>query len=286
MLDFSSLNGCRYAVIGFPVSHSLSPVMHNAAFAACGIPVKYGKIAVPPEDVEAFSEYARFHLDGFNITVPDKGAVIPFLDEITPTAEVAHSVNTVKVIEGKLFGDSTDGFGLARALWEAFQLPIQGSRFCFVGAGGAVHAAASFFAAEGAAEIVVMNRTIATAEVLVKALSAFFPSLQAQALPLSGADEEVRRVVASCDVLIQATSLGLKDEDPSPLPATIVQYARRVFDTIYRDTAFQKIAVAADIPTATGEDMLLYQGARSFEIWTGRTAPVEIMRQALAAARS
>lgn len=152
-----------YAVIGCPVSHSLSPVMHNAALKALGLDAEYIAVLVPKEELEAFTLDARKNLAGFNITVPHKNAVIPFLDEISRDAELSGSVNTVTVSDGKLSGVSTDGYGLEAALAESFRYVIRDSSVTFIGCGGVVKALTFHCPARNQKDSFV-NRTLETAE--------------------------------------------------------------------------------------------------------------------------
>ena len=148
----------QYVVIGDPIQHSRSPAMQNAAFAFCGIDAHYSARRVPRGAVESFLEEARRELDGFNLTVPHKAAVIPFLDEITPEAAAAGSVNTVTVRGGRLAGDTTDGYGLEQALREHFRLSAAGRNILLLGSGGAAHAVAFHLAGLGARTIRILNR--------------------------------------------------------------------------------------------------------------------------------
>ncbi len=270
---------CRYAVIGFPVAHSRSPQMQNAAFRYYGLGTPYERICVPPEALEAFTLLARRRLAGFNVTVPHKSAIIPFLDGISPLAEMSGSVNTVTVMDGKLFGDSTDGYGLETALREAFGRVAGHGIFAFLGTGGAARAAAFYLAREGALEFVLINRTPEKAAALRQDLLRYFPKLRTSLWEPS--DPGLGDALAACEVTIQATSLGLKPDDPLPAPEAALCRARAIFDTIYGHTPTERLALQYDIPCATGEAMLLHQGAKSFEIWTSRPAPLPFMRQAL-----
>ena len=158
----------KFAVIGDPVAHSLSPAMQNAALKKLNLDAEYFAVHVKAEGLKEFTECARRELAGFNISVPHKGAVIPFLDGISKEARVAGSVNTVTVESGRLYGDTTDGYGLEQALAEAFDFHVPNGRIAFIGCGGAAHAAAVWFASRGAAELFLLNRTLATAESLAE----------------------------------------------------------------------------------------------------------------------
>ena len=167
----------HFAVIGDPIGHSRSPLMHNAAFRALGIDADYTAIHVTREGLPEFLQKARTNLNGFNITVPHKNAVIPFLDGITPRAALAGSVNTVSVRDGKLFGDTTDGVGLERAVLEVFGLPLKGANVCILGCGGVVRALVFHLADAGCARIRILNRTAEKAALLTSEILKHAPSL-------------------------------------------------------------------------------------------------------------
>ena len=272
-------NDIKYLVIGDPVAHSLSPQMHNAAFDALGLGCPYAKLQVKTGDFPEFTQFARARLSGFNITVPHKKTIIPYLDSISSEAALAESVNTVTVKGGRLHGDSTDGFGLASALADAFQLKVKGGSFFFIGCGGAVQAVAFHFAAIGAKNLFFANRSIEKVEELVNKLSSAFPAGHYEFCGLDNV-EKIKLFIGNSEAAIQGTSLGLKPDDPMPIPPELLKNIC-VYDTIYKKTPLLQHAEAAGLKTADGRTMLLHQGAKSFEIWTGRQAPVEIMRHAL-----
>ena len=269
-----------YAVIGFPVSHSLSPVMHNAALKALGLDAEYIAVLVPKEELEAFTLDARKNLAGFNITVPHKNAVIPFLDEISRDAELSGSVNTVTVSDGKLSGVSTDGYGLEAALAESFRYVIRDSSVTFIGCGGVVKALTFHFALHGIRKIHLLNRTLETAEKLAATLKEEFPLLSVETASISD-DEKVGTFLNDSRLAVQCTSLGLKPEDPSPIRPELLPRDIFFYDTIYKRTKLYAYAEEHGIPAASGLSMLLHQGAKSLSIWTGLEAPVEVMRKAL-----
>ncbi len=269
-----------YAVIGCPVSHSLSPVMHNAALKALGLDAEYIAVLVPKEELEAFTLDARKNLAGFNITVPHKNAVIPFLDEISRDAELSGSVNTVTVSDGKLSGVSTDGYGLEAALAESFRYVIRDSSVTFIGCGGVVKALTFHFALHGIRKIHLLNRTLETAEKLAATLKEEFPLLSVETASISD-DEKVGTFLNDSRLAVQCTSLGLKPEDPSPIRPELLPRDIFFYDTIYKRTKLYAYAEEHGIPAASGLSMLLHQGTKSLSIWTGLEAPVEVMRKAL-----
>lgn len=269
-----------YAVIGHPVGHSLSPAMQNAAFEACALPGEYTAIEVAPENMEAFVKKAKTALAGFNITVPHKGAIIPFLDEIDPLAALQGSVNTVINRNGLLYGTSTDGYGLEEALRESFSWNIADNSVTFIGCGGVVKALAFHFASKGIGKIHLLNRTFRTAEALCEAVGKNFPSVECSCAPLADEDA-VTEAFKNSTLAVQCTSLGLKRDDPAPFPAHLLPPGIFFFDTIYKKTPLLQYAEEHDIKCANGLGMLLHQGARSFSLWTGKNAPAEAMRRAL-----
>lgn len=273
----------NYAVIGDPVGHSRSPGMQNAAFEFHHLGSPYLKIHVRPEELGAFVERARRELAGFNCTVPHKAAIIPYLDEVDPQALAASSVNTVTVAEdGRLSGTSTDGYGLEMALTRNFGRTLSGGTVCFIGCGGAAHATSFHLAGCGVKTIRLANRTLEKAEELAEQLRAANPALTVEtARP--GDNDTLERWFADTDFLIQATSLGLRPTDPAPFDLTLLRSGLKlaVFDTIYLDTPLLRRAREVQLPAAGGAAMLLYQGAKSFEIWTKLPAPIEEMRAGL-----
>ncbi|MBO5760488.1 MAG: shikimate dehydrogenase [Lentisphaeria bacterium] len=269
-----------YAVIGYPVGHSLSPAMQNAAFEACGIDGEYTAIEVAPENVGSFAQKAKSSLAGFNITVPHKNAIIPFLDEAEKLASLQGSINTVINRNGRLYGTSTDGYGLEAALKESFSFEIKKNSVTFIGCGGVVKALAFHFASCGVKNIFLLNRTLSTAQTLCDAVRGEFPSVECACAPLSD-EEAISEFFNESALAVQCTSLGLKSDDPSPVNPALLPKDILFFDTIYKKTPLLQYAEENHIKNANGLGMLLHQGARSFFLWTGREAPLEEMRKAL-----
>jgi len=277
----SSGSTLHFAVIGDPIGHSRSPLMHNAAFRALGINADYTAIHVTREGLPVFLESARTSLSGFNVTVPHKNAVIPFLDGVTPRAALAGSVNTVSVRDGKLFGDTTDPTGLERAVMEVFGLPLKGANVCILGCGGVVRALVFHLADAGCARIRILNRTLEKAAQLTEELRAHAPSLDCGYASIGDAPA-AKEALDGSDLVIQCTSLGLRDGDGSPVDPGLIPASACLFDTIYRETDILVRCRARGIRVSGGLPMLVHQGAESFRIWTGREAPVDVMRKAAA----
>ncbi|MBQ7393005.1 MAG: shikimate dehydrogenase [Lentisphaeria bacterium] len=282
MIDFSVLKDCRYTVIGDPIAHSRSPQMQNAGFAALGLGTPYGRLHVPVEELPLFAEYARKHLDGANLTVPHKNRILPELADMSPEARLCGSVNTLLVRDGKLYGDTTDGYGFAKAVEEAFGLVPENLRAVFFGAGGAARAVVFYLAAHGAKSITLANRTVEKAELLAQDLRSAYPETEVHCAGLQDT-HLLAEFLDGADLAVQATSMGLHKEDAPPFDLTLLERRKGLccFDMIYHSTPFLRAAESAGLPNRGGNGMLLHQGARSLELWTGKTAPVEIMREAL-----
>ncbi|MCK5845646.1 MAG: shikimate dehydrogenase [Victivallales bacterium] len=270
----------KYAVIGDPITHSLSPKMHNAAFAELRMNSEYFAVRVRKEELAQFADFARRELSGFNVTVPHKNNIIEFLDDISEECRATGSVNTVSVVGGRLVGASTDGYGLEMALKEAFGLELSGNSFLFIGCGGTVQAVAYHFLAKGAERLFIANRTLKKAEKLARH---FTSALSGSVIECAALDDTARiaKFTDAAALVIQATSIGLAPDDPSPFPVELMRSDTPMFDTIYKHTRFLAAAAAAGAPNSGGAGMLLHQGARSFEIWTGRPAPLATMKKTL-----
>ena len=268
-----------YAVIGDPIGHTLSPAMHNAAFRAVKMDAVFLAFKVGPTQVEgAMSGMRGLGIKGLNVTMPDKNAVIPHLDEIDETARLLGSVNTILNEDGRLRGFSTDGAGVHRAL-EENGVEVKGKKLVLLGAGGAARAIAFTLAVE-TKELVILNRTSEKITDLAETLNAKFHKKINTALLTSTNIEESLK---DADVLINATSVGMHPNyKHSPIKPDCLGPDLAVMDIIYNplETKLAKDAKVAGAKVVSGLDMLVYQGAASFEIWTGKAAPVEVMRQA------
>ncbi len=269
------------AVIGHPVGHSLSPAMHNRALRAGGFRERYGMADVAPEELEEWCRFAAGRLKGFNVTVPHKEAIIPFIDHIEPLAAMTGCVNTVKVNpDGTLSGDTTDGRGFLDAAGETLGFHPGGAVLAVFGAGGAARAIVFACAAAGAREIMIFNRGRERAETLASDLRRHFPALRCSVW--SNADAGQPGLLEAAELTVQATSLGLSPEDPMPIPPEAVARCRSVYDCVYGETGVLRAALDNGVPCADGASMLLHQGARAFEYWFGTPPDVGEMRSALA----
>jgi shikimate dehydrogenase len=269
------------AVMGSPIVHSASPAMHNAAFAALGLNWRYLAFEVNPKNLRAAIEGAKaMNLAGLNLTVPHKLLALEIVDALDDSAKKWGAVNTIKFEtekDGKIFarGFNTDADAITQSLREDLGLELRGAKVLLLGTGGAGRTAALKLASEKIAELFLVNRTPAKAEKIANEIKKRFPSTKVS----------VGFSKANVDLILNATSLGLKPNDKSPLDRKqfSLKQTRAVYDMIYRpaETKLLAAAKAAGCKTANGLGMLLYQGAKAFEIWTGKSAPLDVMRRAL-----
>lgn len=277
------------AVLGDPVAHSLSPRMHNAAFAAGGMNWRYVAFRVPKSALPAaLRGLAALGFAGCNITVPHKEAAASAMDELDPLAARIGAVNTVRVAGDRLQGFNTDAPGVLDALRNDGRAVLEGSTCVVAGAGGGARAAA--YALAGVARgVTVLNRTESRARGLVQGLTAAFPGGDFRTGDLSS--EGITAALDGADVLVHATSAtmsaamgggGGRAEWLEPV-ARSLRPGCVVLDMVYTPvwTDLLDAAKRAGATPVNGLAMLVYQGARSFELWTGRAAPVDVMREAV-----
>jgi shikimate dehydrogenase len=254
--------------------------MHNAAFATLGLNWRYLAFEVDSKNLRAAIEGAKaMGFAGLNLTVPHKLLAMEMLDTLDESAKTWGAVNTIKfeMSNRKIFstGFNTDADGLVNSLREDLELKLRGAKVLLLGAGGAGRTAALKLASEKVAELFLVNRSQSKAQKIAGEIKEHFPSV----LVRIGYPKE------NVDLIINATSLGLKSNDSSPLDKKqfSIKQARAVYDMIYRpaETKLLTSAKNAGCKTANGLGMLLYQGAKAFEIWTGESAPLNVMRRAL-----
>ena len=269
-----------YALIGDPIEHSLSPLMQNLAFRLLRLDCIYLAFRVKPEELGwAIKGIRALGVSGFNVTVPHKVAVIPFLDEVDHSASDVGAVNTVTNRGGRLVGHNTDGSGALAALSDE-GVDLKGKKVVILGAGGAARAIA-FATAHAAGSLVIMNRTTSKAEELSSDLKKRYRKL-IEARKLS--HETLSEELVDAEVLINATSVGMSPRtEESLVNRHMIRPKTTVFDIIYNplETKLINEAKAAGAKTIGGAKMLVYQGALSFEIWTGIKAPVDEMLKAV-----
>lgn len=260
-------------IFGHPVEHTLSPAMHNAAFEYLGLDYCYLPFLVRPDALRQAVEALRaLSLVGVNITVPHKEAVIPFLDEVSSEAAFIGAVNTLVNKDGRLTGHNTDGRGFMLSL-AARGIDVSDKSILVIGGGGAARAV-SYSLSEKAERLVIHNRSCDKLRRLVNDLSMVRENVSAM--------EELRGI-EQFDIIVNATSLGLKPDDPLPFDPAPLTGNQVVCDLIYRGTPLLATSERQGCTTVDGLGMLLYQGVLAFELWTTATAPVEVMKKALLA---
>jgi shikimate dehydrogenase len=272
--DRVDLEATRLGVVGDPVEHSLSPQMHNAALEHLRLPFRYARIHVRPDELpDAFRAMRSAEFIGWNLTIPHKIAAVSLVDEIDPMAASLGAINTVVARAERLYGFNTDGPGLVAAIRELFGSEPRDLAIAIIGAGGAGQTAARYLAATGVRRLVVANRTSARVERLIE-------TLPGQVTPVPW--NALGAALGDVDLIINATSLGLDGtlEDWNP---DWIQPRHRILDLVYRkdETPLVRAAKERGAPAADGLAMLLHQGVLAFELWFGKPAPVEQMRQAL-----
>ncbi len=268
-------------LIGWPVEHSLSPAMHNAAFANLGLDWAYVPLPVHPDDVhQAIKGMAALNLVGVNVTVPHKQAVMRYLDELSEAARATGAVNTIHIKDGKFFGYNTDAIGFFNSLIEAGCDP-KGLHIAVLGAGGAARAVVFALTRAGAASVTILNRTAERAAFLIDDLADIFPNSHLHFAPLT--NEALADLGDDIDLIVNTTSVGMSpnietcpwpDDVPMPKQATVCDLVYNPLETMLLTRAQEAGLIAID-----GIGMLVHQGAYAFETWTGQQAPTEVMRK-------
>lgn len=267
-----------FGILGYPLSHTRSPAMHQAALKATGIDGAYMKFEVREGDlVQGMQELRELGVEGFNVTLPFKEAIIPLLDGVDDTARAIGAVNTVVRVGSDYLGTNTDAVGLTMSLIEE-NVRLSGTTAIVIGAGGAARAATVGLSFGGAFEVKVAARRFAQARSLCRDTKIGLP------IDLAYIGEHFQ----DCTLLVQATSATLHGSDEAQsfadaLPLDMLPDHCAVVDLVYEPewTTVRLAAAAMGLKTVGGLGMLLHQGAAAFERWTGETAPVEAMRAAI-----
>lgn len=287
-LDAGAAKPARLAVIGQPVAHSASPVMHQAALDAAAIAARYIRLEVPPGQVGvALARMRALGFIGCNVTVPHKLEVMDHCDETDPRARVLGAVNTVRFDPDATRGWNTDGPGFAAAVKEAFALELSGLRVAILGAGGgAGRALAAQCALDGAASLALINRTVAKLANPARQLRELAPGAAIHELSLT--DPALAARCRDCDLIVNAASAGLKPGEAPLLDAQCFTAGQALYDCIYQPpvTPLMALAEGQGCRTANGRSMLLHQGALAFGLWFPGTAPFPRMAAALGGERS
>ena len=287
LLDKGHDKPALLAVIGCPVGHSASPAMHQPALDHCGIHGRYIKLEVPVGRLaEALQGLSMLGFHGANVTVPHKFAALDACHHVDEAAQRIGAVNTVRFIDGEIRGWNTDGPGFAAALDEEFQFSLVGKRVVIVGAGGgAGQALAAHCAMRGVTWLVLANRTLEKVKRMQELLTRRYEGLRCDCVTLD--DVQLPGVARQCQLIVNTSSVGLRPDDGSPVPAECFAEHHLVYDTIYKPpmTAFLRQALARKASVANGFSMLLHQGVLAFDLWFPGRAPLAVMREGLGRVR-
>jgi shikimate dehydrogenase len=263
------------ALVGQPVGHSLSPAMHNAAFAADGLDLVYVCLDVDPDELPAAVRgLEALKLRGFNVTMPHKRAMIPLVDELDEEARISGAVNTVVIEASGLRGFNTDGGGMVMACQEA-GIELSGKSVLLLGAGGTAAAIAVAFGKAGVDELHIANRSVEHAAYLRDKL---------HGTGMKGLVVHPLDTLPDAEIVINATPLGMKEGDLMPVPPAYVREGRGFCDAVYRpgtETPLVRLARERGAPVLAGDRMLLYQGVLAQKLWTGREPNVKAMDLAI-----
>jgi shikimate dehydrogenase len=290
-LESWSRPGTSLAVLGHPIKHSISPAMHNAALAeqaqseARFADWKYFRFEVHPDDLPHALELLharRFH--GVNLTVPHKVIAFGRVAEIDAAAQPVGAVNTLRWAPSGWQGFNTDGYGLATAVRETLGRPLAGAPIILLGAGGAARGAAVECLRQGCASLAIANRTRENLDTLLAILAPVARGIPVRGFPPASPPADL----PGGAIVINATSAGLRDDDPLPIDLAALPSPAAVFDMIYNppETPLLRAAARLGVPRANGLEMLVHQGAKALEIWSGLPAPRIAPAMAAAARRA
>ena len=269
-------------IFGYPVEHSLSPAMQNAAIRQLDLDMIYVPWEVKPTMLEKALDGVRaMGIKGVNLTIPHKEEALKYLDEISDEVRIIGAANTVVNNDGILTGHNTDGRGLLLSLKENHNFSPSGKRAIIIGAGGAGRGIAASLALSGASEILIANRTVERALALAKELSGKIST--ASFLPAGLDLDEIINFLGKTDILINASSAGMNGKNNLDLPLDLLPHTAIVSDIVYKplETALLTKARDLGLKTEDGLGMLACQGAMGFELWTGNSAPTGIMGKTL-----
>ena len=270
-------------VFGYPVEHSLSPAMHNAAIAALGLDYLYIPFSVLPENLDpAIHSLVALGIIGVNLTIPHKERVLPYLDEIDSEARAVGAVNTVHNDGGRLVGYNTDGEGFIGPL-KARGFEVAGTRAVVLGAGGAARSVVFRLAREGAV-VTIANRTVARAQALAEDVRHVIEDAAVDLLNLNDT-AGLTESLSGAELLVNTTSVVMHPHDAAdpPIPPAALHSRLFVYDLIYNpaETRLLRAAREAGADTLNGVTMLVWQGAAAFRIWTGVQPPIDVMERAV-----
>jgi len=268
----------RIVLIGDPVAHSLSPHFQQPAFDALNINVRYELAQTSTSELPRRMQQLRDGLfAGANVTIPHKEAVFAMMDRVSLIAQRAGAVNTIVLDGDELFGDNTDVHGFSSSL-DDIDFTFESQHAVILGAGGAARGVAVALLEAGIGSLTILNRTVSRAESIAATLD--------DARISTASVDDARQKCIGAHMLVNATALGWHDDLPVDRDVFAILSPNAIaYDLTYRETPFLTAARAAGLATVDGLAMLVHQGARSFELWTGRQAPLDVMWQAAVAER-
>lgn len=269
-------------IFGYPIEHTLSPIIHNTAYEYLGLSYVYVPFLVNPSDIKhALKSIKIFGICGINVTIPHKESCLPYLDFINPEANDIGAVNTIKLEKDKLLGYNTDGYGFISSLKNETSFKPRGKTIFILGAGGSSRAVVYALAKEKVARIIVANRTVDRAEKLANEIHKKFPLCKTEAIPLTS--KFINEYIKESSLLVNTTSVGLKHSDGFLIDTSSLHTGLVVYDLIYSSFGTRLLLEARKrkLEAIDGLGMLIYQAGLSFEIWTGKKAPIKIIQQAV-----
>ena len=268
----------RVGIIGYPLKHSVSPIFQQLAFENLGLDFSYHAWEIEPRQLEKdVRRLVRDDIAGFNVTIPYKTSIIPLLDNSSDLAELAGAVNTVVIEDGSLSGHNTDIGGFMRSIKQDASFSCSSKNILVIGAGGAARAVLVAMSMEGPSSLTVTSRNLEKSKLLCKRIE------DRLSIPIRPLDQKNMSTVSlKSDLIVNCTPLGMKHgkyENETPLASELISPNSLVVDLVYNpiDTPLLKEARKAGASTQGGLPMLIYQGAMSFKLWTGKEAPIDLM---------
>ncbi len=268
-----------YGIFGYPVKHSKSPVFQNSAFSYLNINAVYVPFEVKPEELEKAVEGLKaLNIKGVNITIPHKEEVIKYVDELSEEVKFIKASNTIKNVNGKLYAYNTDAYGFITGL-KLLEPNLTDKIALVIGAGGASRAVIYSLLKENIKKVILANRNIARAENLRYDFKNLSKEFGEKINIINIAD--IENNLTKADIVVNTTPVGLKDDDKPIFNYDKLEKRHIVVDIVYKKTPLLQVAEKKGCKWQDGYPMLIYQGAKSFEIWTGKEAPIDVMKKAL-----
>ena len=278
-INFMNISGSTKltGLFGYPVGHTVSPLMHNAAFTKLKIDCVYMPLSIHPKNLkQAVESLETYGFIGINVTIPHKQTIMKYLDKIMPAAKRIGAVNTVLIKNGKMIGYNTDGLGFVKSVEKDCKIRLKGKTMFLLGAGGAGRAISVQSGLSGLKKIYIFDTLEKRAQSVARSTAG------AQAIVVKS-KKDLKDILEKCDIIVNATPIGLHKKDPISIPMDSIPSGKIVYDLIYNPKK-TKLLMAAEkkrCKAVNGRGMLLYQGAASFQIWTGKKAPVSVMKKAI-----